>query len=621
MRKDFNELFDLYFKIDKIQISKSELSNTSKLIKEGILIEEGEYFRINLDSDSVFENLIAYSEKILNSKFPNDILTSLKFYDEFYKKIKEINSAPYLKSFELLIEGFKTYILFQNNNQGKDITNFLFSITEVKRERDKCLYDYEKYYFKALLKLNIDLKTLTKVIKHSSKNDYGRYDASIYLKNICINNPEFAKEIIDNWYGENDLNLKYFQKQILVVLYDKECDEIFAKAFEVFKNETKILIDFLFSIEYKKEEHLKDAILFVENIEKSDNVFGSEIVQFYERLLKTNSNYKDIVFNKLYEYFDKDDENVRGWIIHSLIYYIEGFEEERYNFLHHILNKTKQINLIRDYFHNFKEPKYFFHLFQFAYSQSEFRTNLSLFENGISHFWQINHQETENYILIFLSHQDIIFRLGGIHLQLLGHLPINVLNINSEIGQLRALEAYERFPHSIENLVPTLLQFRNSKFKKVKEDFKLILGNLIFEAYHSHIYNLIINGLSSSKEDKEYKKYFKMILDEYEKMCKFKSTINDLSPNQNEYNFMDLYYRLEHENQAKMMEEVKEGKGSFLEHFGKNTIIVRANAWKLDEQDEVRPLGKVEHSIYVDGRIYKNPDLYEFILNSNKSNY
>lgn len=166
-----------------------------------------------------------------------------------------------------------------------------------------------------------------------------------------------------------------------------------------------------------------------------------------------------------------------------------------------------------------------------------------------------------------------------------------------------------------------MLQFRTSKYKAVKEECKLTLGRLIFEAYHDHIYRIILNYLSNSRADKNLKEYFTKILDSYNEMCEFKAKINDLSPNQNEYNLMDLYYRLEHENRAKMMKEVKEGKGTFLEHLGKTSVIVRGNAWKLDGQDEIRKLSNHQHSILVDGRIYKNPDLYEHILNSNKSKY
>ncbi|AYN00243.1 hypothetical protein [Chryseobacterium sp. 3008163] len=624
MEKYFDELFSLIFKFDKLQFNFKDIQYTNELIKENILTQEGNLLNVNLETDLLFEYLISYAENILNMPLPQEISDSLLFHENFHNEIKRLNNAPFSNSYHAIIDNLGAFILVKRNRDGKDITEFLLNLNDEIRQTNRHLYSYEKHYYNALVKLNVDLELVSDAIQYSLNDEIHRHYSKTYCKKISVKNPVFANKLVEYWSNEKfDLSFKYLQKDILVNLYRQD-KKAFKRAFKVFKNSPKILIDFLVEIDYQNDDDLQIAIRAVENIESDGNFYGSEIVQFYAKLLEVKPDSLEIinkVFDKFYEYYEKEDEEIRGWIVHIISRGIDGFEDERYNFLHHILNKTGNIRVIKYFFENFKEPKYYFHFFEFAYTKLEFRTNLSLFEGGIKHFWKSNKSETEEFILKFLSNENIKKRIGGIHLILMGVFAIDVLHIDSEIGQLRSIEAFERFPHSIDKIVPLLLQFRSSKYKAVKEECKLTLSRLIFEAYHEHIYKIILNHLSNSKADKSLKEFFTKTLDSYNEMCVFKSKINDLSPNQNEYNLMELYYRLEHENQAKMMEEVKEGKGTFLEHLGKTSVIVRGNAWKLDGQDEIRKLDSHQHSILVDGRIYKNPDLYEHLLNSNKSKY
>ena len=79
---------------------------------------------------------------------------------------------------------------------------------------------------------------------------------------------------------------------------------------------------------------------------------------------------------------------------------------------------------------------------------------------------------------------------------------------------------------------------------------------------------------------------------------------------------MDLYYNLEHENRAKLMQDINENPKGILAAVGKTTIIVRGNSWKQELENEVIPLGKIESQFTLDARLFKNPDLQEYILNS-----
>lgn len=624
MVDNIKSLFNYIFKFDKLQFEVGKVIDEEALIKEKLLLKDGDLLNLNLDSDSTFESLVVYAENILKTKFPDDISESLSFYDQFYEEIKLLNKAPFANSYNILFDNFGAYILRRRSNDGKEITEFMLTLTVERKDRDKNLYGYEKHYYNAVLKLLISKELISKAIKHSIKDETPRYYANSYCRKLAFQNVSFANELVEFWSQDQfDKNFKNLQGIILTNLYKQDC-KTFENSFFILQSHPKNFIDFLASLDYQNEENLQKALTFVEKIEQTENDCGSEIIQFYSKLLEIKGDSEEIgktVFKKFYHYFEKEDEDIRGWIIHILTRNITGFESERYQFLHYILSKTKNINVIKYYFENFKDLVYFFHFFETTYEKLEFRTNLTLFEHAIRKFWRNNQSETESHILKFLANENISKRIAGIHLILMGVFKVNILKISSEIGQLRSLEAFERFPHSIETLVNFILQFRKSKYTSVKEEFKRTVAKLIFDAYHEHLYNIVTDLLSSSAADKKLKNYFTEVLDSYKEMREFKGKINDLSANQNEYNLMDLYYRLEHENKAKMMEEAKEGKGTFLEHMGKTTVIVRGNAWKLDGQDEIRKLESIEHSVIVDGRIYKNPDLYEYTLNSNISKY
>ena len=140
------------------------------------------------------------------------------------------------------------------------------------------------------------------------------------------------------------------------------------------------------------------------------------------------------------------------------------------------------------------------------------------------------------------------------------------------------------------------------------------LSDKVFYAYHDTIYELILKEIGESSEDKEFMKPITEALNDYKELKKLKESIKDIDPFENEYELIQLYFRLEREEQAKMMNKIKEGEGSFL-HFAKSTTIVRGNSWKIGDR-EVTPLGKVEAQMLVDRSSYLNPDLYEFNLDN-----
>jgi hypothetical protein len=244
------------------------------------------------------------------------------------------------------------------------------------------------------------------------------------------------------------------------------------------------------------------------------------------------------------------------------------------------------------------------------------RFPMNLFETCIRHSWNIKQPETEEQILnLFKQHP--IFGLLGVKVLFTsyhGIFSIDLLLLDKEEHQKNAINNLCNQPASFDKILPIILPLRNSKLEGVREHLQLALSRKVFASYHEIIYKQIQTILGNSMKDLDFLKPIKEALDNYHHLKKLKESIEDLNPIENERDLMDLYFRLEAEERAKMMEEVSHAKGTFLE-TAKSTVIVRGNSW-MTIDGKVNPLGLVETKMLVDGQSFLNPDLYEYNLNN-----
>ena len=272
--------------------------------------------------------------------------------------------------------------------------------------------------------------------------------------------------------------------------------------------------------------------------------------------------------------------------------------------------------MVKEFFDLINDPVYIFDIMMRLFNTSpNYRFSLSLFENGIRHVWNTNQEETEKHILnLFKQHSTFgILGVKVIFSAYLGIFQVDLLKLDKIEYQINAIDNICKNPHSFDKLLPLILPLRNSKFKQVREHLQKHLAQKVFNSYHGAIYNQIESSIGKNKKDKEFIKPIKKALEDYHKLKDLKESINDLNPNENERDLMDLYYRLEHEAQAKMMNKVNSGKGTFMEMM-KTSIIVRGNSFKFNEEKPT-PMGRYESSMLIDGSSYLNPDLYEHNLN------
>lgn len=326
---------------------------------------------------------------------------------------------------------------------------------------------------------------------------------------------------------------------------------------------------------------------------------------------KTSSEIKKKCFEEIIELLKSEDHKIANAVFHNVQYNLDNHEHEKYSLLHIYLNNTKNFNVIKGFFYNSKDPKYLFDILIRNYDVSGFRGSIDLFKNSLNHFLDINKEETEEQILdLFNFRKYSLLAVKIILSDRSGVYRVDLLKLSKQEAQLFAIDSICNYPHSIDDLLPLLLKLKESNFKEVKDYLQTKLAELIFEVYHESLLDLIKKNLTNSKKDKDFLISLQKALDEYSKMRESKATIKDLDPRENERNLMDLYYRLEHENQAKMMKNSDKDENSFLSMM-KNLTIVRGRAWKNDDSEDILPLGLIESSMMIDIRAYKNPTVYE----------
>lgn len=325
----------------------------------------------------------------------------------------------------------------------------------------------------------------------------------------------------------------------------------------------------------------------------------------------TTKELADSCFCQIIPMLESDNHELVDRVFKNIQYSLKGFEHEKYGLLNIYLNNTKKISVLGDFFYSFTDPKYIFDAMIRMYEVQGFRLSIDKFSNTISHLWNNDRNAVESQILNLFSHRQ--FGMLAVKIIASYHnapYPVDLLKLEIKEHQLLSIDCICSYPHSIDKLLPIVLVLRNSTHKGVKEYLQTKLADLIFNGYHRALLNLVEKHISKSVDDKKFLAPLKKASADYEEMKKVKNSIQDLNPWENERNLIDLYYRLEHETQAIMMKDNRNDKSSFLSML-KNTVIVRGNAWKHEDDDIVSPLHSIQSSIMVDSRAYKNPIAYE----------
>lgn len=618
-KKEIKGFLNYYFQKRENQYLKNEISYHQLLIEKGVLYEiEGNKGILELvsDSDILQEIVLEVLETKLNTKLPLDISQSFKLIGKFEDCLKkEYNCENSVEPFDPLIKGLKKHVLSILVKQGVNVKEFFMSLPD-EENRDIHLISFELTFLSFLFESKYSEKDMFEILFKLWNDQYYIHEVFRFLNELSYKNPKKSRELLAYGYENNEP--LFLISELLIALYAVEEISLIDEIIELKKRDRVTCLKTLSRLKYKNEQDLKKAYSQVESLDFENIDIASGQISLIYNIIESNHKGEAILkeaFRLYAELLKNGTEEITSKVF-KYINSIRGYEKDKYQLLYTYLLQSKDFKVIKKFFKHFKDPIYIFDVMMWLFSLTpDYRFSMNLFEDGIRYSWRNNQIKTQECILNCFR-EEPTFGILGVKILFTassGVFSVDLTKLEKAEYQINVINSICNHPHSLNELLPLVLPLRNSKLKGVRSHLQQRLAEKVFDSYRELLYKQIESNIGNTKKEQEFLKPIKGALQDYNKLKEFKESLNDLNPYDNERELMDLYYRLEREAHAKIMNEAREGKGTFLEML-KTVTIVRGNSSMIRE-GEITPLAKIESSILVDGMSYRNPDLYESNLN------
>lgn len=609
-------LIDYCFQNDEENYNLINITNFDYYLETGLIKQiesDSKKFILNFESNFLNEEFLKNIELELNKKLPSQLELALSYVDEFEKHLTEnykvIDTNINLTNYKIL---FKPFVI--NKFQYDSIEEYYTSLLKNKKIDRNKKNDFIEIFFKYLEVYNSNEEAiLNSCSKYYKSEKYPSNYIFNILSNIAKTNHFVAKKLVDYIFYKKENDYENFLPVLLINLFNTNYTEAFDIAISKIKSNPIIAFKALCGFNYKDANQINQIFIELQQLEVNSVDHAKLKSQLLCNII-TNDNtdvaLKEKSFKEVVELLKSENHDFSHSTFTNVQYGLKDFENEKYYLLNIYLNNTKNFLVLRDFFYDFKNPIFLYRLLISNYDIAGFRGSIDIFENAINHFYDVSREQFEDELLNLFSYRQ--YSLLALKIILSNRsISFNIdLNRLDKQAQINAIDSICIFPHSIDDLIPMLLKIRNSKIEESKEHLNRKLSELIFEVYHESLLELIKNNITESKSDKMFIEPLQKALDDYNKIKTLKKNIKDLDPTENQRNLMELYYRLEHENQAQMMKNVNNNSNSFLS-MTKTMVIVRGRAFKSEDSEEVTPLGFFESSIMIDNRAYKNPNNFE----------
>lgn len=614
--KQIEYLFLHIFKTSKTLISSEEIKKYSDLEKKGIIKSNSQNeYEIDLYSIDLYNYLKEFVSKKISKSLTDDISESFKIIDNVEKLIKEENGfTNIINAYSDVFNAFKVNFLVDLDKKGIDIMSYYI---ELKKQTNVIyeLRSFDSLFFNFLLFKDLEIDQLIAFLEEDN-DENRRYYLNDYLHSLVDKKEEFSIRLIEGLIGKHQGETPHYLIILITSIINKgktEYLELLIGRLAINAKEIFWAYSLL---------SLNTKLVYINLLELIQNDTSVDYLHHKSRIIESLMNSQFItaedfetLSKKLFEYFKNLEDNEIHNYFNSIIYGFVEYEDLKYALLHSYLERTKNWNTLDSFFHNIKDPKYLFHLLILSYNTKWTRNSINVFNQALSHLWSSSREKTEEFILSLISTKQ---KAGLLPIEIImsgrdNPMSIDLLNLKSEDDQKLAISMFCNYPLSFDKLLPVLLKLINSPFPKVIENLQLQLSILVCECYNEILIEWLENLIPKSKKKTSFLKPIKKALELYKEIKELKHQNKDLNPYYNEKSYMDLYYSLENENRAKMMESVRNNPSGFSSMF-KNTSIIRGNSWRFEHEENVMPLGKVETQMYLDTRIYKNPELYEYQL-------
>lgn len=614
--KQIENLFLHIFKTRNTLISSEEIKKYSDLEKKGIIKSKSQNeYEIDLYSIDLYNYLKELVSKKVSESITDDISESFKIINNVEKLIKEENGfVNIINAYSDVFNSFKVNFLVELDKKGIDITSYYI---ELKKQTNVIyeLKSFDSLFFNFLLFKDLKTKQLVIFLEENDEEN-SRYYLNNYLHSLVDKKEDFSISLIDQLVGKHQEETPHYLIILITSIINKGKTEYLELLKGRLLNNVKEIFWAYSLLNVNTKLVYNNLLELIQNDTSVDYLYHkSTIIESLMNSQFITTEDSETLSKKLFEYFKNPEDNEIHNYFNSIIYGFAEYEDLKYALLHSYLERTKNWNTLDSFFHNIKDSKYLFDLIILSFNTKWTRNSINVFSQSLSHFWSTSREKTEDFILSLISTKQ---KAGLLPIEIImtgrdNPMSIDLLNLKSEDDQKLAMSMFCNYPLSFDKLLPVLLQLINSPFPKVIENLQLQLSILVCECYNEILIEWLENLIPKSRKKISFLKPIKKALELYKEIKELKHKNNDLNPYYNEKSNMDLYYSLENENRAKMMESVRNNPSGFSSMF-KNTSIIRGNSWRFEHEENVMPLGKVETQMYLDTRIYKNPELYEYQL-------
>lgn len=611
-------LLELLLKHRRTQFKREDFSEIEKALKMGIIHRldlETELYEIDMEAPTLMEAFWEMA-KVKVGPFPKNIPEVSQKIERLDEILKEENGikANVIGTYSAILRGLHVFLLGKLEEQGVDVGTYYEDYLGHKAELKVRLFHFDRCFFRFLPRSGYPADRVLKLCKLGLANE-DNYNVLDFARLLAKANFGLANEVYARIKKGDGTLLKGFRTNLAIGLYNGGMHELFEEYKERITEEPDEAFRFFQVIDKKDKKTLETIFGIVASDDREENrVRKADVLSMLINHQGATKKIRQRSFDLIKSYFESENEEVKHGVLWS-INYITDFEEERFGILMAYLTKTSNFKVLTNFFWRFKDPKYMYGLLRACYYQAWGRSSISFFKEAIGHFWQVNRDASEKQIFAMFDPQR---QLGLLPVEVLmcgymNPLPVDLLKLDSEDKQINAIRCICIFPHSFDSLLPIVLKLKDSKFPKVNLYLKERLAQLIVEVYHELLFESIKGLLGTTAKDKMFLREMTKAFDRHKEIKVLKDSVDDLNPMQNERDFMDLFYNLEHERRSILMEEIHQSKDSFMSH-AKRSVIVRGNAWKMPEKEEITPLQRFAAGHWMHGNAVLNPDLFELEL-------
>jgi hypothetical protein len=614
MNSSVDEIIDKIFKTRNLSF-EGEIDKDFKLKETDFLITNSENnYEVNLYSIVFYEALKEKIERRLDCKISLDIEEAFIMLHDVEEKIKLENGFEnIINAYTEIFKEFKVNYLLEVEKKNINVIDF-YNKYKIQNTSNYKIRSFVEVFFKYLSRSEKNENEIIELFKQNDNNN--RYYFNKYLEEIVENKKVFAEKIINEALKDYNKEISHLVIILTTALVNND-NEKFDLLNEIFKVNVSDGLWAYSLVKIGSNDIYLKLLEIILNTKLDFNSLVSKTVIIDNLMDSHFSNQQDfnVLTKILFSFFECLEDDEIDAFFNMISVKFNKFERLKYSLLHAYINRTGKTEVIKNFFLNFDNPLYLFDLIITIFNVKWTRSSINLFEQSLKHFWVASPDKTEDFILSLISTKqkagmlplDIVMANGEFPMQ------IDLLKIKNEEDQKLAVSMFCIFPHSFDKLLPLLIRLIDSPFPNVVSFLQNRLSFLVFESYHEVLIEWLENIIPKSRKKTYFLKPIKKVLVSYKKVQEIKLESKDLNPYYNEKAFMDLYFGLENENRAEMMEDVKKNPHSLSKLF-KSTSIIRGNSWKFEDQEKVMPLGKIQTQMFLDSRIYKNPELYEFQL-------